>query len=113
MGWGCSDCGYLIPEEKLAPYRGDYTARPDARQFRTAYGRRMTCLRLARLAAFSRLPKLDYLWLVVRPSKVYLPFKDQLFTNCRLSLNRRTEFVELNSEGPNESSSYNMAVYND
>ena len=99
MGWGCPDCGYMIPEEELAKYRNEIIDRPDARQFQADYGRQMTtCLRLARLAAFSRLPKLSHLYLFVRPSKMYLPFKDQLFTNCRVSLSRQTEFVELNNE---------------
>ncbi len=113
MGWGCPDCGYLIPEEDyLAHYRGDYTVRPDARQFQVAYGRQMsTCVRLARLAAFSRLRHLTHLYLTVRPSQVYLPFKDQMFTNCRLSLGRRAEFVELYTESPNSSEA--VVVYND
>ncbi|KAH9392414.1 hypothetical protein TYRP_005490 [Tyrophagus putrescentiae] len=114
MGWGCPDCCYMIPEDFLDKYRNDYISQINPKQFKVDYGRQMTtCLLLARLAAFSRLPKLTHLFLTVRPSNVYLPFKDQMFTNCRVSLSRRAEFVEFNTEGPNPNSSKTVAVYND
>lgn len=92
LGWGCPNCGYLISQEELLIYETD--PQPDGMQFRADYGRQMQrCLRLARLAAFSQLPRLTHLWLNVRPCNVYIPFKSQLFTNCSQSLHRLREFV--------------------
>lgn len=115
LGWDCPDCGYLIPEEDyLDKYRGEYISQIDPKQFQADYGRQMTtCLRLARLGGFSRLPKLTHLYQTARPSQVHLPFKEQLFTNCQVSLKRRTKFVEMYTEGPNQNSSKTVAVYND
>lgn len=104
----------MIPEDFLEKYRDDYISQIDPKQFQVDYGRQMMfCLRLARQAAFSQLPKLTHLFLTVRPSQVYLPFKDEMFTNCRVSLGRQTEFVELYTEGPNTNSSEDVVVYNE
>ncbi|KAH9407332.1 hypothetical protein TYRP_012883 [Tyrophagus putrescentiae] len=67
--------------------------RRNAMQFTAAYGRPMQmCLRLARVLAFSRLPKLTELIQQVRPLNVCLPFLGEQFTT-RASLFYETEFL--------------------
>ncbi len=113
IGVGCLDCDYMIEPEELAHWRGDHPVPPDWRQFKAAYGRPMQrCLRLARVAAFSRLSQLKYLWETVSPFYVKLPFKEEMFTNCPRSLYRQTEFVDQNSVDPHHEG-LNSAVYCD
>ncbi len=104
ISWGCTDCGYLIPWEERDEYRRNPSyLQFNARQFKANYGKKIQrCVRLARLVAFSRLPQLKYLQVKIRPSNLQLPFKDELFSNSLQSLNKLTEFVDLNSVGPNE-----------
>ncbi len=97
MGVCCQDCGYLIPPEELALYFYDpsYLCSNVIQlyKFKADYGLKMQkCLRLARLAAFSRLPQLSYLFLQISPSAVDLPFMDEVFTS-NASLYRQTEFL--------------------
>ncbi|KAH9390325.1 hypothetical protein TYRP_023775 [Tyrophagus putrescentiae] len=68
MDVSCRDCRYLIPPEEIALCQRDpkYLHR-NARQFKAKYGHQMQkCLRLARLAAFSRLPQ--RCWLPLSPT---------------------------------------------
>ena len=107
MGWSCKECGYLIPEEEFRNYQRDhnYFLR-NAKQFKADYGRQMQkCLRLGRMAAFSRLPKLTYLRLIVSPLSADLPFQAEVFTSHG-SLSWRTEFLL-------KENSSNSVVYGD
>ena len=95
IGVCCPDCGYLIQLDELVNYQRDPNyLRRNAKQFKAKYGQQMQkCLRLARLAAFSRLPQLATLWVKVCSSGfVKLPFLDEAFTS-HASLFRQTEFL--------------------
>ena len=108
MGTACLDCGYVIHPDELVLYLCNpiYLQR-NASQFKAAYGQPMQkCLRLARLTAFSRLPKLAALWERVRLcGYVDLPFQAEVFAT-HASLSRQTEFLL------NENSAL-YVVYND
>ncbi len=84
----------ILPNELDHYQRDPFYLQLNARQFKADYGRPMQkCLRLARMAAFSRLPQLAFLWVQVRPSGyVYLPFQAEVFTT-HASLSRQTEFL--------------------
>ena len=85
----------MIPQEEINLYQRDpnFLLR-NAKQFKADYGQQMQkCLRMGRMAAFSRLPQLAYLWVKVCPTGyVDLPFKDEVFAN-HASLSRQTELL--------------------
>ncbi len=85
---------------EIFPYQRDpIRFRLNAMSFKAAYGRQMQrCLRLARVAAFSRLFKLTNLFQRVCPLNEPLPFQAEQFTT-RASLFYETEFLP--EEQPN------------
>lgn len=91
LGWGCHQCNYQIPRQVLRPpnYRSLNVA-----QFKAAYGGQLQkCLLRVRTETLLKMPNLAALQVNIRPLKISLPFKNQLFTT-RQSMSLLKEFVD-------------------